>query len=96
MWGALVGALLTAMGSLVGKVLISLGVGFAAYKGIDVSIAWAKSQFFGSVAGLPGVTIQLLGVMNVGTAVNILTSALVMRLTFKGMTGGIMKAAKLT
>ncbi len=96
MWGALIGALIWAMGTFIGKALISLGIGYVAYKGMDVSIAWAKAQWLASMNGLGAVTLQILGVLNVGTAVNILFSALLSRLAFKGMVGGVMKAAKLT
>lgn len=95
MWGALIGALVSVVGTFAGKALISLGIGYVAYKGIDVSIAYAKAQVFASLGGLSGVTLQLIGVLQIGTGVNILFSALVARLTFKGMVGGVMKAAKL-
>lgn len=95
MWGALGGLLVQIVGSFVGKALLSLGVGYVAYKGMDLSIAFAKTKFMSSVGGFGAVTIQLMGVLNVGTAVNILCSALIARLAFKGMVGGIMKAAKL-
>ena len=95
MWGALIGLLVSAIGTFAGKALISLGIGYVAYKGIDVSVAFAKAQFLSNMAGLGPTVLQILGVTQVGTAVNMLTSALIARLTFKGMVGGVMKAAKL-
>jgi hypothetical protein len=97
MWyAALIGALLQVVGSFVGRALISAGIGYAAFKGIDTSISWAKQHFFEAAGGLPPVSIQVLGLMQVDTAVNMLVSALVMRLTFKGMTAGVMKSFKLS
>ena len=95
MWGALIGTLVSAVGTFAGKALISLGVGYLAFKGIDAFVAVGKAHVLASLGGLSGVTLQLIGVLNIGTGVNILFSALVARLTFKGMVGGVMKAAKL-
>ena len=39
---ALWGALIEIAGTLVGKVLVSLGIGYAVYTGVDTSITWAK------------------------------------------------------
>ena len=93
MWYAeLLGALVQIAGTLVGKVLLSLGIGYVAYKGLDASLAWAKSSVFANLAGLSPTTLQVLGVLQIGTAINILISALTARLVLKGMTGGALKA----
>lgn len=93
MWyAALIGALLQVVGSFIGKALIALGVGVVAYKGLDLSLVWAKSQFFSSARGLPAQAVQVMGVLRIDTCVNMLFSALTMRLTFKGMTAGVMKS----
>ncbi len=93
MWyAALWGALVQIVGTLVGKALISAGVGIVAYKGLSVSIDWAKTQFFTSAQGLPSTAIQVMGVMRIDTAVSMLFAALSMRLVFKGMTNGVMKS----
>ncbi|WP_439462631.1 DUF2523 family protein [Roseateles sp. NT4] len=36
--GALIGALISAAGTLVGRVLLSLGIGYASYSGIDAGL----------------------------------------------------------
>jgi hypothetical protein len=96
MWyAALLGALLSIIGSLVGKVLVSLGIGYVTYKGLDTAITYAKAQIFASLGGLSPVTLQVLGLLQVGTAINILISALVVRMTLKGMTSGAVKAMTL-
>lgn len=96
MWyAALLGGLLEAMGSFVGKALISAGVSYVAYRLMDVSVQWALDQFFLSAGGLPAAATQALGLMEVDTFVEMCVSAVVLRLTFKGMSGGVMKAAKL-
>ena len=75
MWyAAILGALVQLAGTLVGKALIALGIGFTVYKGVDTSISWAKTNVFASLSGLDPLTLQLLGVLQVGTAINILFS----------------------
>ncbi len=93
MWyAALLGALIQIAGTLVGKVLLSLGIGYVAYKGLDTSLTWAKTELFSSLSSMNSVTLQVMGVLQVGTAINILISALSARLVLKGMTGGALKA----
>lgn len=94
--GSIIGALLQAAGSLVGRVLVSLGLGYAAYSGVDTSITWAQTQFVSKVGALPALAIQVAGVVQVGTCVSILTSALMSRMVFKGLSGGVFKSFKVS
>lgn len=89
--GALIGALVQAAGTLVGRVLISLGIGYAVYSGVDASIEWARDQVIASISAAGGNTVRVAAAMKVGVCVSMLTSALVARLTIKGLTGGVMK-----
>lgn len=91
--GALLGALAGAIGHFVGRVLISLGLGFVAYQGVDASITWAKAQVVSHLQALPSDALAMLGVMKVGTCVSILCSALVVRVTIAGIVGGARKLA---
>jgi Protein of unknown function (DUF2523) len=88
--GAFIGALISAAGTIIGQVLISLGIGFVAYQGIDIFLIAAKQTFLGSL-GLSPVIGQLAGVLQVGTAVNILASAMASRLVLAGLTSGTLK-----
>jgi hypothetical protein len=88
---ALIGALIQAAGSLVGRVLISLGIGYVVFSGVDASIGWAKTQVLAHLQGMPATALGVASGMKVGTCVSILTSALLARLTFQGMTSGTMK-----
>lgn len=88
---ALLGGLVQAAGTLVGRVLLSLGIGFATFQGIDTTMAWGKSMFLSNLAGLPAVGVQLAGYMKVGVCVSMLMSALVVRLTIQGLSGGTLK-----
>jgi ABC-type phosphate transport system permease subunit len=85
---ALLGGLVQAAGTLVGKVLLSLGIGYVTYSGVDTSIAWVQGQFLTGLSGLPAVTVGLLGILKVGVIVSMLTSAITARLVLKGLTSG--------
>lgn len=86
--GALLGALIQGMGTLVGKVLISLGIAYVAYSGIDTMLTAAKTELFSRIAGQGSVVVQLAGVLQVGTCINILVSAYLARLVVQGLTNG--------
>jgi len=88
---ALIGALVQAAGTLVGKVLLSLGIGYVSYTGVDASITFARDALIQSFNGLPPVALQVAGTMKLGVCVSILTSALVARMTLAGLTSGSIK-----
>ncbi|MDP3887126.1 DUF2523 domain-containing protein [Hydrogenophaga sp.] len=85
---ALIGALVSAAGTLVGKVLISLGIGYVAYSGIDTMLESAKADVFSRIAGQGSLVTQLAGVLQIGTCINILASAYLARLVVAGLTNG--------
>jgi hypothetical protein len=92
MWFApLLGGLIDICGSLVGQVLIALGISFFTYSGVDASLSWAKSHFFSSASGLPAVALQVMGVLQLDVVVSMLVSALTGRMTMKGMQAGAVK-----
>ena len=92
MWfSALLGGLVEIAGTIVGKVLLSLGIGYVAYSGVDTSLGWCKALFLSGVSGMPADAIGLAGTMKVGVCVSMLLSALAIRLTLAGLTGGTIK-----
>lgn len=88
---AIVGGLVSAAGTLVGRVLVSLGIGMVVFTGIDASITWARDAAISSLQGLPGNALRVAGVLKIGTAISILSSALLARMTLQGLTGGTLK-----
>ncbi|MCX7258695.1 MAG: DUF2523 domain-containing protein [Polaromonas sp.] len=88
---ALGGVLLNIAGSMVLRVLVSLGVGFVAYTGINSTFDWLKNQIVSSASGLPPEIIGMLSVMKVGSSISIIFSAIMVRLLFQGMTGETVK-----
>lgn len=88
---ALLGGLVEAAGTLVGKVLISLGIGYAVFTGVDTSIAWAKDAVLAGIGGLPATAIQVAGLLKIGVCISMLFSAITMRLLLQGLTSGAIK-----
>jgi len=88
---ALIGALIQAAGSLVGRVLISLCIGYVAFKGVDTSIGLARDAVIQNISALPLLAVQVCSAAKVGKCISILTSALLARLSLQGLTGGTLK-----
>jgi hypothetical protein len=88
---AIIGGLIQAVGTLVGRVLVSLGIGFVAYQGVDTAIGWAKENALQRLQALPPEVLQMVGLLQVGTCISILTSALIVRVTISGLVGGAKK-----
>lgn len=88
---ALLGALVSAVGTLVGRVLVSLGLGYVAYQGIDTSITWARDFAISKFAALNGNALAIASTLQLGTVISILSSALLARMVLQGLTGGTIK-----
>jgi hypothetical protein len=89
--GAILGGLIEVASSLVGRVLLALGIGFVAYTGIDTSINAIKAQIVSAGGALPMGLAGMLGVLKIGEGISILFSALIARLTLNGLTSGTIK-----
>lgn len=83
---ALVGALVSAAGTLVGRVLIALGITAVTYVGVGASLDWMVAQWQSSLGNLPGKVLSVLGALRVGYDVGILVGAITARLTLAGLT----------
>jgi hypothetical protein len=89
--GWLLGGLIQVAGTIVGKVLLSLGLGYATYTGVDASLTWAKGLFVSGLTGVPALAVQMAGVLKVGVCVSMLVSALTARLVMQGLQSGTLK-----
>jgi hypothetical protein len=97
MWfSALLGGLISVAGTIVGKVLLSLGIGYVAYQGVDTAMEWVKVVFLSGVSGLPADAVGVMATMKVGVCFSMLFSALTIRLVMAGLTGGAIKRMVLT
>jgi hypothetical protein len=85
---ALLGGLIQAAGTLVGRVLLSLGIGYVAYTGINTLVSGVATDLIARIAQQAPVAVQLAGVLQVGTCINIMTSAALTKLVLMGLTNG--------
>lgn len=88
---SLVGALLNVAGTLAGRVLLALGIGFATYKGADVALTSLMTQVKSAFGGVPSEVSQFLAFMWVDKALSILFSAYVAALALKTAAGAALK-----
>lgn len=88
---ALIGGLISAMGTLVGRVLVSLGIGYVTYSGLNASLDWLRAQIAGSFAGFSADAMSVLSALQVGAGVSVVLSALAARLVVSGLTSDTVK-----
>lgn len=86
---AIIGALVSVVGTLIAKALIALGVGVVTYSGITVTLNLLTSMFMSSAGGLPAQVVGILGLLKVGTSFKILTSAVTMKMTMSGVSNTV-------
>lgn len=89
--GLIAGAFYQIVGSLIAKALAALAVGVVTYTGVSASINWLKSGAVSALLALPPDVVAMLSLMRVGTCVNMVFSAIVMRLAFTGMSSDTVK-----
>lgn len=85
------GALLSLTGSLVGRVLIALGLSVVTYTGLNASLDWLKSQAVVAMSGAGAQVLGMLGVMKVGECISIIFSAMLARQISQGLSSDSVK-----
>ena len=88
---SLIGGLISVTGTIVGRVLVALGVGVVTYTGVQVGIDSLLSNLDSAISGVPADILGLLGFMRVGEAINIIISAMSARMLLNGLTGDTIK-----
>lgn len=79
------------MGSLIGRALVALGVGYVTYKGVDVSSQFLTDQVKSNIGGLPSDIISFLAWCWVDKALGMVFSTWTSCLAVSGISGGITK-----
>ena len=92
---ALLGGLISALGSVIGRILISLGIGFVTYQGFNVLLGFIKTRITTEISSLDPLILQIFSTLQIDTAINILFSAYAVRLVIQGVTGGSVTRTKL-
>jgi hypothetical protein len=83
----LIGAFAMAAGSLVGRVLLALGISFVTYTGFDTGVVWLKDQIISNMSAMPAEVVSLLAWLWVDKAIGMTFSAYTAALAIK-MAGG--------
>ncbi|WP_018412401.1 DUF2523 domain-containing protein [Methyloversatilis thermotolerans] len=81
------GILLSIVTSLVGRVLLALGLGLVTYQALDPLLETFKSSYFSQLSGLPSEIAGFVGLLRVGEAVQIIFAALATKLFMSGVQG---------
>lgn len=88
---AIGGMLINLVGTLVGRVLIALGISVITYTGISTTLDFLKAQAIGAFGGLPPEVFGMLGVLRVGQCISIVTSAIAAKMVIDGVTSDTFK-----
>ena len=72
---ALLGGLLTIAGSMVGRVLIALGMSYVTYSGFDLGINWLLNQIKTDMSSMPSEVVSFLAWCWVDKAIGMIFSA---------------------
>lgn len=90
----LVGGVGLSIPAIVGRVLLALGVGYAAFTGINTALDWLKAEAIASLQGAPANVAIIMSLLKVDRALSVIFSAVAIRLTIKGLSsaaGGTIK-----
>lgn len=72
---ALLGGLATVAGSLVGRVLLALGIGFVTYQGVGTGIDWILAQIKTNMSAMPAEIVAFFAWLWVDKAISMVFSA---------------------
>ena len=89
---ALMGGLMAATGSIVGRVMIALGIGVVTYSGMSLSLDYLKTQAIDGLLGMGPDVVGMLVTLKVGQSISVVFSAMLARLVITGLQGDTMKA----
>lgn len=85
--GPLAGLLISIVGSVVGRVLFSLGMGYVTYQGADTAITWLLDQIKTNMSNLDPRIVQFLAFLWVDKAIAMIFSAYMAALFVKTLGG---------
>lgn len=89
---AITGALLTVASSLVGRVLVALGVGAIAYTGLSSGLSYFQSTFSSAMGGAGGTIAGMAGTLQLDAVMSIYAAVGLVKFALSGATaGGTMK-----
>lgn len=87
---AIAGALLTVASSLVGRIIMALGMAAVTYTGVNAALSYFATRFGDAVSGA-GEVAGMLGVLQLDVCFSIFTAAALAKLVIAGATSGTIK-----
>ena len=88
---ALLSGLASMMGSLVGRVLLALGIQYVTYTGASIVISTALDHAMANFTGLPSTALQFVAVFRVDECISILSGAFAASVSISGIQNGLTK-----
>jgi hypothetical protein len=88
---AIIGALLTAVTSIVGRIVMALGMGVVSYIGINAAVDVFRGYFESAMGSAGAVMAGMCGVLKLDVCMSIFIAAGLARLVIAGATSGTMK-----
>lgn len=88
---ALLGGLAMMMGSMVGRVLLALGIGYVTYKGLDVTATFLLDYIKTGFSTMPQEVLQFLAWTWIDKAIGMIFSAWAASIALSGLAGGLTK-----
>lgn len=89
--GAIVAGLASGAMQMVLRVLATLGFGYLTFTGVDLLVSQTSVQVFLLLDQFPPLAKQLIGVLQLGTCMKVMFSAMVLRLSVMGLNEGVIK-----
>lgn len=87
----LLGGLVSIAGSLLGRVLIALGVGYVSYTGITSGLTYLSNLVQSNVNSSGVLVVQALGLVQFDVVVGIIFGAVAAKFVLNGLSGGAVK-----
>lgn len=82
---ALLGGLVQIAGSLVGRVLVALGISYVTYSGVDLLVGSLRDMALNMLGSAGPTIVGMLGLFQVGTGLGIVFAAIMARLALAGL-----------
>lgn len=88
---AIVGGFLEVCSSLVGRVLVALGIGLVTYTGLNTGLNIFKEKMIASVNSAGTTAAGIIGVLQLDAALSVLLAAVALKMTLAGANSDVMK-----
>jgi hypothetical protein len=84
----LINALIAIAGTIAGRVLLALGMGYVSYTGISFLLDGIKALVVGQLQSAPSNMVVVMSLLKIDVCINILFSALAARWALQGLASG--------